>query len=38
MANDSGSSNGRRRVQGGRFEIRHVLYMALSSRPLEGQW
>lgn len=28
MANDSGSSKGRRRVQGGRFEVRRVLYMA----------
>jgi len=28
MANDSGASKGRRRVQGGRFEIRRVLYMA----------
>lgn len=28
IANDSGSSKGRRRVQGGRFEIRRVLYMA----------
>lgn len=28
MANDSGSSQGRRRVQGGRFEVRRVLYMA----------
>ncbi|RMX08946.1 IS110 family transposase [Corticibacter populi] len=28
MANDSGASRGRRRVQGGRFEIRRVLYMA----------
>jgi transposase len=28
MANDSGNRNGRRRVQGGRFEIRRVLYMA----------
>lgn len=28
MANDSGARNGRRRVQGGRFEIRRVLYMA----------
>jgi len=28
MANDSGSSRGRRRVQGGRFEVRRVLYMA----------
>ncbi|MDP9097134.1 MAG: IS110 family transposase [Pseudomonadota bacterium] len=28
MANDSGSSKGRRRIQGGRFEIRRVLYMA----------
>lgn len=28
MANDSGSSKGRRRVRGGRFEIRRVLYMA----------
>ncbi|TFI47178.1 IS110 family transposase, partial [Diaphorobacter sp. DS2] len=28
MANDSGGSKGRRRVQGGHFEIRRVLYMA----------
>jgi transposase len=28
MANDSGNSKGRRRVQGGRYEIRRVLYMA----------
>jgi len=28
MANDSGNSKGRRRVQGGRFEVRRVLYMA----------
>ncbi len=28
MANDSGNTKGRRRVQGGRFEIRRVLYMA----------
>lgn len=28
MANDSGKRHGRRRVQGGRFEIRRVLYMA----------
>jgi transposase len=28
MANDSGTTKGRRRVQGGRFEIRRVLYMA----------
>lgn len=28
MANDSGSRRGRRRIQGGRFEIRRVLYMA----------
>lgn len=28
MANDSGQRHGRRRVQGGRFEIRRVLYMA----------
>jgi transposase len=28
MANDSGSSKGRRRIQGGRFDIRRVLYMA----------
>jgi transposase len=28
MANDSGGSRGRRCVQGGRFEIRRVLYMA----------
>lgn len=28
MTNDSGTSRGRRRIQGGRFEIRRVLYMA----------
>lgn len=28
MANDSGSSRGRRRVTGGRFEVRRTLYMA----------
>jgi len=28
MANDSGNTRGRRRVQGGRFDIRRVLYMA----------
>ncbi|MEN5267255.1 transposase [Stenotrophomonas sp. TWI587] len=28
MANDSGNTKGRRRIQGGRFEIRRVLYMA----------
>ena len=28
MANDSGNSKGRRRVTGGRFEIRRALYMA----------
>ncbi len=28
MANDSGTSRGRRRVQGGRFDMRRVLYMA----------
>ncbi|MBU9434239.1 transposase, partial [Burkholderia multivorans] len=28
IACDSGSRNGRRRVQGGRFEIRRLLYMA----------
>jgi transposase len=28
MANDAGTAYGRRRVQGGRFEIRRVLYMA----------
>lgn len=28
IANDSGTTRGRRRVQGGRFEIRRVLYMA----------
>jgi transposase len=28
MANDSGRSHGRRRVQGGRFDVRRVLYMA----------
>jgi transposase len=28
MANDSGGTRGRRRIKGGRFEIRRVLYMA----------
>ncbi len=28
MAKDSGSTRGRRRIQGGRFEVRRVLYMA----------
>lgn len=28
MANDSGSSHGRRRIAGGRFQVRRVLYMA----------
>jgi transposase len=28
MANDSGTSHGRRRVSGGRFQVRRVLYMA----------
>lgn len=28
MANDSGASQGRRRIQGGRFDVRRVLYMA----------
>jgi transposase len=28
MANDSGSHKGRRRIQGGRFDVRRVLYMA----------
>jgi transposase len=31
MANDSGTSRGRRHVRGGRFEIRRVLYMATLS-------
>lgn len=31
LAHDSGASRGRRRVQGGRFEIRRVLYMATLS-------
>jgi transposase len=31
MANESGTSRGRRRVQGGRFEVRRVLYMATLS-------
>jgi len=31
MAHDSGTTRGRRRVQGGRFEIRRVLYMATLS-------
>jgi transposase len=33
MANDSGTSRGRRRIHGGRFDVRNVLYMAtLSAR------
>jgi hypothetical protein len=28
IANDSSSSKGRRRIQGGRFDVRRVLYMA----------
>ena len=28
MAYDSGTTRGRRRIQGGRFEVRRVLYMA----------
>jgi len=28
MTNDSGNARGRRRIQGGRFEVRRVLYMA----------
>lgn len=28
MANDSGTSHGRRRITGGRFQVRRVLYMA----------
>ncbi len=31
MANDSGKTRGRRRIQGGRFEVRRVLYMAALS-------
>lgn len=31
MANDSGTTHGRRRVSGGRFQIRRVLYMATLS-------
>jgi transposase len=31
IANDSGTSRGRRRVHGGRFEVRRVLYMATVS-------
>jgi transposase len=31
IANDSGTSHGRRRIQGGRFEVRRVLYMATLS-------
>ena len=31
VANDSGLSRGRRRIQGGRFQIRRVLYMAALS-------
>ena len=31
MANESGTSRGRRRMQGGRFEVRRVLYMAALS-------
>ena len=33
IANDSGTSRGRRRVQGGRFEIRRVLYRPHSQPP-----
>ena len=32
MANDSGTSHGRRRITGGRFQVRRVLYMATSDR------
>ncbi len=33
MANDSGATRGRRRIHGGRFDVRCVLYMAtLSAR------
>lgn len=33
MANDSGTTRGRRRIHGGRFDVRNVLYMAtLSAR------
>jgi transposase len=31
MAHESGTSRGRRRIQGGRFEVRRVLYMAALS-------
>lgn len=31
IANDSGTSHGRRHIQGGRFEVRRVLYMATLS-------
>lgn len=36
MANDSGKRHGRRRVQGGRFEIRRVLYMATLSATVHN--
>lgn len=31
MANDSGTTRGRRRIHGGRFDVRNVLYMAILS-------
>src|SRR5258708_39900932 len=33
MANDSGTTRGRRRVKGGRFEVRRVLFLAGVSAP-----
>jgi len=38
MANDSGTSRGRRRIQGGRFEIRRFLYMATVTRKTVTQF
>lgn len=36
MANESGTMRGRRRVQGGRFEVRRVLYMATLSAAMRN--
>lgn len=36
IANDSGISHGRRRIKGGRFEVRRVLYMATLSAAIHN--
>ncbi|HQR56084.1 MAG TPA: transposase [Burkholderiaceae bacterium] len=36
IANDSGSTHGHRRIQGGRFELRRVLYMATLSATVHN--